>query len=273
MSKESIDAFFQMLTPYVVSIAWRLVAAFIVLGVGFKITKKLVKLFINSQAFVKMDSNVSSFLRNLFSIGLKTVIIITAAGIMGIPMTSFVTILGSLAVAIGLSLQGSLSNIAGGVIVLLFKPFAIGDYISVDNVEGVVTEIGLYYTQLKSVDNQKIVVPNAIISNQTMVNVTHQKTRRVDLQVCVSYESDIDTVKEILLGIADAHSKVINEPDMPMARLAEHGDHGLIFSFRCWCNSEDYWDVRFDLLEEIKTAFDMRGINIPYPQMQVHINQ
>lgn len=273
MTKESIEAFFQMLTPYLVSIAWRLVAASVILGIGFRITKTVVKIFVKSHTFSKLESNVSSFLKSFLSIALKTLVILTTAGVMGIPMTSFVTILGSLAVAIGLSLQGSLSNIAGGLIILLFKPFSIGDYISVDNVEGEVSEIGLYYTQLKSVDNKKIVVPNAIVSNQTMVNVTHQKTRRVDLLVCTSYDSDVETVKDILLGLANNHPKVLQEPDIPVARLFEHGEHSLVFSFRCWCNSEDYWSVRFDLLEEIKNAFDKRGITIPYHQLDVHINQ
>lgn len=273
MTKESLEAFLGLLTPYAVSIAWRLVAAFVILGVGFKLTKILVNLFLKSQAYSKLESNVGSFLKSFLSVGLKTLIVFTTAGVMGIPMTSFVTILGSLAVAIGLSLQGSLSNIAGGLIILLFKPFTIGEYISVDHVEGVVTEIGLYYTQLKSVDNQKIVVPNGIVSNQTMVNVTHQKTRRVDLSVRASYESDVETVKNILLGIANAHPKVLKNPEGPVARLSEHGECGLVYSFRCWCHSEDYWDVRFDLLEEIKKTFDQNNICIPYPQMDIHINQ
>lgn len=273
MTKESLEALFDTLTPYVVNFAGKLIVAILILVVGFKVAKVLVKFLTNSKAFSKMDPNVSSFLKNFLSIGVKTVIVITVAGILGIPMTSFITILGSLAVAIGLSLQGSLSNIAGGLIVLLFKPFAIGEYISVDGVEGTVSEIGLYYTYLKTPDNQKVVVPNAVISNNTLVNVTHQTTRRVDLQFSVSYDCDIEVVKDILLGIAQAHEKVFQTPEPPVARLSEHGDSALVFVLRCWCQSTDYWEVRFDLLEQVKVAFDKQGISIPYPQLDVHLDK
>lgn len=273
MTKETVEMFFQTITPYAIRIAEKLVIAVIVLAVGFKLAKLLVKLLSKSKALSKMDPSVSSFLNSFLSIAVKAIVIITVAGILGIPMTSFITILGSMAVAIGLSLQGSLSNIAGGLIILIFKPFVIGNYISVDGVEGSVTEIGLYYTHLTTVDNQKIVIPNAVASNNTLVNVTHQTTRRVDLSVTTSYDTDVDTVKDILLGIADAHSKVLKTPSEPMARLAEHGDSALVFTFRCWCKSEDYWDVRFDLLESIKVAFDKRGISIPYPQLDVHLDK
>lgn len=273
MTKESIDALFQTLTPYAISIAGKIIIALIVLIAGFKLIKVLVNLFGKSKAFSKLDPNVKSFINSFLSIALKCVVIITVAGIIGIPMTSFVTILGSMAVAIGLSLQGSLANIAGGLIILIFKPFTIGNYITVDGVEGSVTEIGLYYTYLTTPDNQKIIVPNAVVSNNTLVNVTHQKTRRVDLTITTSYDSDIETVKDILLGLADAHSKVLKSPSEPTARLSEHGDNALIFAFRCWCNSEDYWDVRFDLLEQVKEAFDKRGISIPYPQLDVHLDK
>ena len=271
--QKTIETLFQTLTPYVVSIAGKLVLAIIILVAGFKLVKFLMKLLSRSKAFTKLDPNVCSFLNSFLSIALKALIIITVAGILGIPMTSFITILGSMAVAIGLSLQGSLSNIAGGLIILLFKPFAIGEYISVDGVEGTVSEIGLYYTHLKTGDNQKVVVPNAIASNNTLVNVTHQTTRRVDLKFTVGYNSDIDTVKDILLGIADAHKKILKTPAEPMARLSEHGDRALVFVFRCWCKAEDYWDVRFDLLEQVKVAFDARGISIPYPQLDVHLDK
>ncbi|MBP3448044.1 MAG: mechanosensitive ion channel [Clostridia bacterium] len=273
MTKESIDALFQTLTPYAIDIASKILIAVIVLAVGFKLTKTVVKLLTKSKVFAKFDPNVRSFINSFLAIALKSVIIITVAGIIGIPMTSFITILGSMAVAIGLSLQGSLSNIAGGLIILIFKPFSIGDYITVDGVEGSISEIGLYYTHLTTVDNRKIVIPNGVVSNNTLVNVTHQTTRRVDLSITTSYDSDIDTVKDILLGIADAHDKVLKTPAAPIARLAEHGDSALVFTFRCWCKSEDYWDVRFDLLEQVKEAFDKRGISIPYPQLDVHLEK
>ncbi|MBO5407847.1 MAG: mechanosensitive ion channel [Clostridia bacterium] len=273
MTKESIEALFQNITPYVVDLAGKLLVSVLVLVLGFKLVKLLTKLLSKSRAFSKLDPNVRSFFNSFLSIALKAVVIITVAGILGIPMASFITILGSMAVAIGLSLQGSLSNIAGGIILLLFKPFSIGEYISVDGVEGTVSEIGLYYTYLKTPDNQKVVIPNAVASNNTLVNVTHQTTRRVDLKFTVGYDSDIEVVKDILLGIADSHAKIIKNPEAPMARLSEHGDSALVFVLRCWCKSEDYWTVRFDLLEQVKVAFDKRGISIPYPQLDVHLDK
>lgn len=273
MTSASIDTLFQTLTPYVVNIAGKLIISLIILIVGFKLTKYLVKLVTGSKLFSRMDKNVSSFFGSFLSIAVKVVIIITVAGILGIPMTSFITILGSMAVAIGLSLQGSLANIAGGLIILICKPFVIGDYVVVDGKEGSVSAIGLYYTHLKTIDNQDVIVPNAVVSNNTLTNVTHQTTRRVDLDITVSYDNDIDTVKDILLGIASAHPKVLHTPAEPTARLAQHGDHALVFTFRCWCNSEDYWDVRFDLLESVKKGFDKRGVSIPYPQLDVHLDR
>ncbi len=273
MTRESMEALFQSVTPYIVNIAGKLVVSVFILVIGFKLVKLLAKLMGKSKAFSRLDPNVASFFNSFFSIALKVLVIVTVAGILGIPMTSFITILGSMAVAIGLSLQGSLSNIAGGIILLLFKPFSIGEYISVDGVEGTVSEIGLYYTYLKTPDNQKVVVPNAVASNNTLVNVTHQTTRRVDLNFTVGYDSDIEVVKDILLGIANAHSDVLKTPAEPMARLSEHGDSALVFVLRCWCKSEQYWDVRFDLLEQVKVAFDQRGISIPYPQMDVHLTK
>ena len=273
MENISINTLVQTLTPYVIQITEKLIASLIVLIVGFKLTKYFVKWIKGSKAFSRMNQNVSSFFGSFLSIAIKAVIIITVAGILGIPMASFITVLGSMAVAIGLSLQGSLANIAGGLIILLCKPFVIGDYIVADGKEGHVTEIGLYYTHLKTIDNQDIVVPNAVVSNQTLTNVTHQLTRRIDLNIAVGYHNDIDTIKDILLGIAAAHPKVLTTPAEPMARLAEHGANALVFTFRCWCNTEDYWDVRFDLLESVKNSFDKLEISIPYPQLDVHLDK
>ena len=273
MNEELIRSLVMTLSGYAVDIAKKLVVALIVLFVGFRLAKFVVKLLKNSKAFSRLDANVSSFLQSFLAVAIKALVLVTVAGIIGIPMTSFITILGSMAVAIGLSLQGSLSNIAGGIIILIFKPFSIGDFITVSGESGTVCDIGLFYTKLTTVDNRKIILPNSIVSNETLVNTSEHKTRRVDLNITVSYDTDIKKAKEILLNIANTHPKVIKEPDAPMARLSEHADSALVFVFRSWCKSEDYWDVRFDLMESVKEEFDKNNISIPYPQLDVHIDK
>ena len=269
----NLETIIQTISQYAVEIAGKLILGIIVLVVGFKLTKVLVKLIVKGKVFTKLDPGVQTFLKSFISIAFKALVVITAAGVIGINMASFITILGSMAVAIGLSLQGSLSNIAGGLIILIFKPFKMGDFITVGGENGVVTEIGIFYTHLTTVDNRKVIIPNSVVSNDKLVNASEQDKRRVDINVTVGYDSDIEKVKGILLGIANRHPKVIKEPAEPMARLANHGDSALEFTFRSWCNAEDYWDVKFDMLEEIKTEFDKNNISIPYPQLDVHLDK
>ena len=152
------------------------------------------------------------------------------------------------------------------------KPFKIGDFITVDGSSGIVKEIGIFYTQLTTVDNVKIIVPNSVVSSETLTNASDQKIRRVDINVSVSYDQDIQKVKDILIDIANNHPDVLQEPAVPMARISAHGDNALEFAFRSWVKSENYWDVKFDMLEAIKNEFDKNGISIPYPQLDVHLD-
>lgn len=269
----NLESIIYTVSMYMVNIAGKLIFGAIVLIAGFKISKFLIKLFTKGKVFSSLDPAVQSFLKSFISIALKAVVIITAAGVVGVNMASFITILGSMAVAIGLSLQGSLSNIAGGLIILIFKPFKIGDFITVDGESGIVTEIGIFYTHLTTGDNRKIIIPNSVVSNDKLINASEQDKRRIDINVTVGYEIDIEKVKKILLEIANSHPKVIKEPDLPMARLANHGDSALEFVFRSWCKSEDYWDVKFDMMESIKREFDANNISIPYPQLDVHLEK
>ena len=273
MKDFSVAVLLETITPYLVSIASKLVAALLILIIGFKLAKIVVRSFGKSKAIAKLDAGVASFLQNFLSIGLKALILVTVAGLIGIPMTSFITILGSVAVAVGLSLQGSLSNVAGGILILVCKPFVIGDFISAAGNDGVVTDIGLFYTQLTTGDNRKIIIPNSVISSNTIINVTHQTTRRVDMDITVAYDTDIEKAKSILLELANRHPLVEKEPNAPMARIASHGDNALVFTFRVWCKTDDYWTVRFDLLEAVKEAFDSNHISIPFPQLDVHMDK
>lgn len=269
----NLESVLYTLSMYMVNFAGKLIFGAIVLTVGFKLSKLLLKLFTKGKVFNNLDPAVQSFLKSFISIALKVIVIITAAGVVGINMASFITVLGSMAVAIGLSLQGSLSNIAGGLIILIFKPFKIGDFITVGGESGYVSEIGSFYTHLTTIDNRKIIIPNSIVSNDKLINAPQEGKRRIDIDVSVGYDCDIEKVKNILLEIANSHPKVINEPEFPVARILNHGDNALEFTFRSWCKSEDYWNVRFDLLESIKREFDANNISIPYPQLDVHLDK
>ena len=268
----TIEKLINILISWVISAAARLVLAGIILFVGFKIAKILTKLLDKNKVLAKIDPAVRSFVKNTASIAMKVMVLISAASVLGLNMTSFITILGTIGVAVGLSLQGSLSNIAGGLIILVFKPFKIGDFVTVNGSSGIVKEIGIFYTHLTTADNVKIIIPNSVVSNETLTNASDQKTRRVDINVTVGYDSDIQKVKDILLNIANNHPDVLQEPAPPMARLSAHGDSALEFAFRSWVKSENYWDVKFDMLESIKNEFDANGISIPYPQLDVHLN-
>lgn len=268
----TIEELISVFASWAVNVAARLVLTLVVLFVGFKVAKIITKIIDKSKNLSKIDPGVKSFVKNSASIGMKVMVLITAASILGLNMTSFITILGTIGVAVGLSLQGSLSNIAGGLIILIFKPFKIGDFITVDGSSGTVKEIGIFYTQLTTADNSKIIIPNSVVSSQTLTNASDQKTRRVDINVSVSYDSDIEKVKNILLEIANNHPDVLKEPAVPMARISSHGDNAIEFTFRSWVKSENYWDVKFDMLETIKNKFDENGISIPYPQLDVHLD-
>ncbi len=268
----TVEQLLNVVTSWAVSIASRLLLAGLMLFIGFRIVKIILKIMDKNRGLSKIDPSVRSFARNSASIGMKVMVLITAASILGLNMASFITILGTVGVAVGLSLQGSLSNIAGGLIILIFKPFKIGDFITVAGSSGTVKEIGIFYTHLSTADNSKVVIPNSLVSNETLINATEQKERRIDITVTVSYDSDIQKVKDILLNIANSHPDVLQEPAPPLARVLSHGPNSLEFTFRVWCKSENFWNVKFDLLESVKAEFDANGVSIPYPQLDVHLD-
>jgi small conductance mechanosensitive channel len=203
---------------------------------------------------------------------LKIMLIITVASILGVPMTSMLAVLGSAGLAIGLALQGSLSNIAGSFIIFIFKPFVVGDYIITGDHSGKVHDISLFYTTILTDDNKRILIPNSIVSNQTVTDVSSMPTRRVDFNFSTAYDTDIDKVKTVLLETAAAHTLVLKNP-APFAYLDKHTDVSLIFVLRVWCNNTDYWTVYVNLIENIKKAFEKNGISIPFPQFDIHLDR
>ncbi len=250
----------------------KLLAALFVLIIGLKLIGAFKKWLKTTPKLNKLEPSLRSFLASFSNILLYFVLVITIASILGIPATSFITILASCGVAIGLALQGTLSNFAGGLMLLLFKPFKVGDYVEVAGESGTVAEISVVYTVLLTVDNRRITIPNGSLTNSVIENYSAEETRRVDLTFSTAYDCDIEKTKQVITDVVKAHSLVLSDP-APFVRLSAHGESALTYTVRAWCKTENYWDVNFDLTEQVKEAFDKNGIQIPYPQMDVHVTK
>lgn len=266
------NALLNTLIGYATSLGIKILASLLIFVVGMKLIKKLKKWIKKTPKFEKLDISVRSFFANAITILLYIVLVITIAMILGIPTTSFITLLASCGVAVGLALQGALGNFAGGLMILIFRPFRVGDYIEASGEAGTVTDITVVYTVLKTPDNKKITIPNGSLTNTVIRNYSAENLRRVDLTFSTSYDSDIEKVKTILLDLANAHPMALKDP-APFARLASHDESALTYTLRIWCKNEDYWTVNFDMIEAVKKAFDENGIEIPYPQLDVHVNK
>ncbi len=259
------------ISAFSASFGMKLLGAIIVLVIGLKFTSLMSKWIRKCPKLDKLDSSLRSFLSSFIKIVMYIVLIITIAMILGIPATSFITILASCGVAIGLALQGSLSNFAGGLMILFFKPFKIGDFIEASGETGTVAEISVVYTELLTPDNKRITIPNGTLTNSIIKNYSSEGLRRVDFTFNVAYDSDDQTVKSIIKEIIDKHPQVLKEPEA-FIRMSEHSDSALVYTVRVWCKNSDYWTVYFDILENVKASFDKNNITIPFPQVDVHIN-
>ena len=265
------EKIFDFLWETAVSLGSKLIAAAVVLIVGWRFIKWFKKWLKTTKRIKRADDGVRSFLASFAGIAGGVVLFLTIVTILGIPTTSFITALASCGVAIGLALQGALGNFAGGIMIMLFKPFKVGDYITTPDAAGTVSEITVVYTILSTPANETITIPNGVLMNEVVVNASAVETRRVDLNFSVSYDSDVEKVKELLLSAVMKHEKVLKDP-APFARLSEHGESALVFTVRAWCKTDDFWDVKFDLIEDVNGLFKENGISIPFPQMDVHIS-
>jgi small conductance mechanosensitive channel len=217
------------------------------------------------------DESLQKFLLNLISWILKILLIITLLGTLGVPTTSFAAIIAAAGLAIGLALQGSLGNFAGGVLIMIFKPIKIGDLIEAQGEIGVVKQIEIFTTKLTGLSNKEIIIPNGALSNGNIVNYTTEGTRRVDLTFGVGYDSDIKKTKEVLMNVITSHPLVLSDP-APTVNVSALADSSINFAVRPWCKAEDYWAVYFGITEQTKEALDAAGIEIPYPH-QVEIKK
>lgn len=248
----------------------KMVGAILVLIIGFKLTKIMIKMLDSSLNKSSLDVSLHSFIKSIVAFALKIVVLITAATTLGIPMTTFIAVISAAGLAIGLALKDSLSNFAGGVLILTFRPFNVGDFIEAQGYMGTVKEIRLLYTYLATVDNRRVVIPNGELANGKIVNYSVEETRRIDLIFGVSYQDDIIKVKALLNQMIMQHPLIMKEPE-PLVRITEHAESSINFIIKVWCKKEDYWDIYYDLHEQVKTMFDREGITIPFPQRDIHM--
>ncbi|TNC81827.1 MAG: mechanosensitive ion channel protein MscS [Oleiphilus sp.] len=248
----------------------KLALAIITLVVGLWLIGRFVKSA--NKHFTAKDPTLGSFISSLVSVLLKAVLLIAVASMIGIETTSFIAVLGAAGLAVGLALQGSLSNFAGGVLILLFKPFKVGDLIQAQGFTATVKEIQIFNTILKTADNRIVILPNGSLSNGSLVNINQEPTRRVDFVFGIGYDDDIDKAKGILNTLAEQDSRVLKDP-APVIVLSELADSSVNFTVRLWVNTADYWGVYFDMHEAVKKSFDSQGVSIPFPQQDVHMHQ
>jgi len=250
----------------------RIVLAILILIIGNVLAKKIRTFFSRMLEKRKIDQTLIPFVKGIIYYTVMIAVIVAALGQIGINITSFLAILGAAGLAVGLALKDSLSNFASGVMLIIFRFFAIGDYVTVAGTSGTVSTISIFNTELLTPDNQTIYIPNARILGNEIVNVTANETRRLDLVFGISYQDDIDKARSIIREIIEAEERVLPEP-APVIAVSELGDSSVNFVVRPWVKTSEYWNVRFDLIERIKKAFDEGGISIPYPQRDVHLYQ
>jgi small conductance mechanosensitive channel len=248
----------------------RLLTAGLIFLIGRWIAKMLTNVVRRMLHRTDMEDTLEKFLCNLLNAVMLTVVVIAAISQLGVQTTSLLAILGAAGLAVGLALQGSLSNFAAGVLIVAFRPYKVGDFIEGGGVAGTVEEVQIFTTVLKSPDNKKIIIPNSQIMNTEITNYSANETRRVDLVIGCGYDDDLDKVRQILHEIISADDRVLEDP-APMIAVSELGDSSVNFVVRPWVKSADFWGVHCDLTEQVKKRFDQEGISIPYPQRDVHV--
>ena len=274
---EDVNVFIQYLQdhiPNLIGFAIEIVLALIFFFLGRIAIKWIRKLIRKMLERSNVDKGVETFVDSLLKFMLYGILLFTIATKFGFDTASVAALIASAGVAVGLAVQGSLSNFAGGILILLLKPFVVGDYIIEDNHgdEGTVKEIQLFYTKLLTVDNRTVVIPNGMLTNNSLTNVTHMDERKLELKISISYESDLLKAKAVLADLIRKESRIMQDKEHRIF-VDELGDDGVILGMRCWVSTEDYWNVRWDMLEGIKLTFDRENIVIPYRQMNVRIQE
>ncbi|MBN2668797.1 MAG: mechanosensitive ion channel [Bacteroidales bacterium] len=267
---ELINKYLEIILNYVIKYGIQILGATIVLIIGLWIIKKFTKAIRIIMDKRDIDSSLKPFFISLLNISLKALLVISVMGMVGIEMTSFIAILGAASLAVGMALSGTLQNFAGGVMILIFKPFKVGDFIDAQGHMGVVKEIQIFNTILTTPDNKTIIIPNGGLSTGSMTNFSTQDSRRVDFVFGIAYGDDLEKAKSIIKTIANNDERIFKDPE-PFVRMSELADSSVNITCRFWTLPENYWDVYFDTMESVYQQFTQKGINIPFPQMDVHI--
>ncbi len=268
----NIDEILSYLTNTVMEYGPKLIGAIIVWIIGTIVIKKLIKVFGNTLDKRDTDASLKPFLKSIVSILLTVLLTISVLSMLGVAMTSFIAILGAAGLAIGLALSGTLQNFAGGVMLLLFKPFKVGDFIEAQGYKGTVKEIQIFNTILTDLDNKTIIIPNGGLSTNSMVNYSTEPIRRVDISVGIAYGESVEKSREVLIKLSQSDKRVLSDPS-PFIGVTEMADSSVNLTFRIWVKAEDYWGVYFDMNENVYDAFNQSGIQIPFPQMDVHLHK
>ncbi len=256
-----------------ITFGFTLLKAALILIIGHYAVVFIIKLLTKSFEKVKMDISLEKFFLKVVNITLHIIVLLSALNALGISTTGLLAALSGAVVAVALALKDSLGSIAGGIIILLTKRFETGDYIEINGDEGTVTQVDLMHTTLKTLDNRHIVIPNAVAVNSRIIDYSSEDNRRLDIVFQIGYGDDPEKAKQIILDAVKNHSMSLNEPDEPFARVTGFGESAVEITLRVWCERANYWQLKFDLLEQIKAEFDKNGISIPYNQLDVHIKE
>lgn len=250
----------------------KLLLGVIVLFFGCKIVNLIAKSIRKGMKKKNVDTTITQVTYSLLRKGLKVILFVCFLGYVGIDTAAFASLFAAIGVGVSLALQGALSNFAGGLVILVTRPFKIGDYVDAQDASGTIEDIEMFYTYFRTPDNKVIMIPNGTLANGAIINYSMKPTRRVDLMFGIAYEADFRQAIEVIRAVAIANDKVLKDPE-PFIRVKEQGDSSLNITCRIWTSNDDYWDVYYYMMEEVKLAFDKEKISIPYPQMDVHLNQ
>lgn len=274
MEDISIERIYTQAIEMIMLYGPKFLLAIFVLIIGWWFIGRVSTMTETSMNRVKLEAGLTHFLVSFISVILKVLLLISVASMIGIETTSFIAMLGAAGLAIGMALQGSLANFAGGVLILFFKPFKVGDVIEAQGYMGKVTEIQIFVTVLLTYDNEKIIIPNGTLSNGCVKNKFSEPTRRIDIEFGISYEDDVLRSREVLMGVLNEYELVLqDDAKKPVVHVSQHGDSHIGMLVWAWVDSENYWPVYFGLFERVKIAFDKENITIPFPQRDVHIHQ
>ena len=264
---------FENFSEKVIEFIPNIIAAIIILFLGFLLSKITVRLMTKGMKKSNLEPTARSFIRSIIQTVLYILVVIMALSALKVPMTSIIATISAAGVAIALALQSSLSNVAGGFLLMFSHPFRCGDFVEINNVTGTVKEITILYTKLLTTDNKAVIIPNGTAANATIINYTQEEYRRLDLHFSIDYKSDYHKAKDIILDIINANPLALDTPEPPLVTVSEHAESAIKILTRVWVKSENYWELDFALLEQVKDAFDKNGIEIPYNKLDINIHK